>query len=102
MEELFNFSLNIIQKANLVILKNLSKTSKISYKKGDFNLVTNVDHEVEALILKEITSKYPLSVFKNPYLVLTLLKSLLGSRLSSLLRNLKWKLNSKLNLFDPN
>ena len=59
MEDLFNFALKVIQKANLVILKNLNKISKISYKKGDFNLVTNVDLEVEALILKEITSKYP-------------------------------------------
>ena len=59
MEELFNFALKTIEKANLVLLKNLNQIKKISYKKGDFNLVTNVDLEVEALILKEITSKYP-------------------------------------------
>ncbi|MBI3590422.1 MAG: inositol monophosphatase [Candidatus Melainabacteria bacterium] len=59
MDNVFNFAKQLIEKANRVILKSYDKIRTISYKKGDFNLVTNVDHEVEALILKEINSKYP-------------------------------------------
>lgn len=59
MKNVFNFANQLIEKANKVILKNYHKISKISYKKGDFNLVTNVDHEVELLILKEINSTFP-------------------------------------------
>ena len=59
MDDLFNLAYKTIEKASNLILKNLNKIRKISYKKGDFNLVTNVDRETEALILKEITSRYP-------------------------------------------
>lgn len=59
MDDLYNLAYKITEKASNLILKNLNKISKISYKKGDFNLVTNVDHKTEALILNEITSKYP-------------------------------------------
>ena len=58
-ENIFNFAVKITEKANRIILKNLNKTRKISYKKGDFNLVTNVDKEVEALLIKEITLRFP-------------------------------------------
>ena len=59
MDKTFNFAKELTEKANKVILKNLNTASKIFYKKGNSNLVTNVDHEVEALIIKEINSKYP-------------------------------------------
>ena len=59
MNDTFNFATKTIEKASNLILKNFNKIRKISYKKGAFNLVTNVDHEVEELILKEIASKYP-------------------------------------------
>lgn len=59
MDDLFSLACKTIEKASNLILKNLNKIRKISYKKGDFNLVTNVDREAEAFILKEITSKYP-------------------------------------------
>ena len=59
MDELFNLAYKTIEKASSLILKNLNRIQKISYKKGDFNLVTNVDEEVEALIIKNIVSKYP-------------------------------------------
>jgi len=58
-DDAFNLAYRVIEKASKIVLKSLDKTRKISYKKGDFNLVTNVDHEVEALLLKEIISKYP-------------------------------------------
>ncbi len=59
MDNTFNFALNLIEKANKVIHKNLAKVSKISYKKGAFNIVTNVDHEVENLIKREINLRFP-------------------------------------------
>lgn len=59
MEKTFTFAEEVIEKASKTILKNYNKIAKISYKKGHFNLVTNVDHEVEKLILQEITSQYP-------------------------------------------
>ena len=59
MDDLFNFTYKLIERASIVVLENLNKIQKISYKKSDFDLVTNVDHKVEALILKEINSKYP-------------------------------------------
>ncbi len=55
----YNFAEELIEKASKLILKNHKKIRNISYKKGDSNLVTNVDKEVEALIIKEIVSKYP-------------------------------------------
>jgi myo-inositol-1(or 4)-monophosphatase len=58
-ENIFNFAVNITEKANKIILKNLNRIREISYKKGDFNLVTNVDKEVEALLIKEIISRFP-------------------------------------------
>lgn len=58
-EKIFGFAKNITEKVSKVILKNCNKIRKISYKKGDFNLVTNVDKEVEALVIKEIVSEYP-------------------------------------------
>lgn len=59
MDKTYKLAIKIIEKASKIILKNLNKINKISYKKGDFNLVTNVDHEVESLIIKEIKLKYP-------------------------------------------
>ena len=58
MDSTFNFAEEIIEKASKLILKNHKKIRNISYK-GISNLVTNVDKEVEAFIIKEITSKYP-------------------------------------------
>jgi len=55
----FHFAIKTIEKASKFILKNFDKTRKISYKQGDSNLVTNVDTEVESLIIKEILLKYP-------------------------------------------
>lgn len=59
MNDIFNFANEVIEKANKVILKNQFRVRKISYKKDFSNLVTNVDREVENLIINEITSKYP-------------------------------------------
>ena len=59
MDEAFSLAHRLIERASKLVLKNLNSIRKISYKKGDFNLVTNVDHEVEALLLKGIISKYP-------------------------------------------
>lgn len=58
-KEAYKLTEKIIERASLFINKNLNKIRKISFKKGDFNLVTNVDHEVEELLLKEIYSKFP-------------------------------------------
>ena len=58
-ESIFNFAVKITEKANRIILKNLNKTREISYKKGAFNLVTNVDKEVEVFLIKEIVLKFP-------------------------------------------
>ena len=58
MKNIYYFAEEIIEKASKLILKNYKKIQSISYK-GVSNLVTNVDKEVEALIIKEITSKYP-------------------------------------------
>lgn len=55
----FNFTKNLIEETSQLVLKNYSKVKKISYKKGVFNLVTNVDHQVEELIIKNIHSKFP-------------------------------------------
>ena len=59
MNNTFHFAEEIIEKASKLILKNHKKIRNISYKKGDSNLVTNVDKETEALLIKEIISKYP-------------------------------------------
>lgn len=59
MENIYNLAEEVIEKASKLILKNHKKIRKISYKTGDSNLVTNVDKETEALIIKEIISKYP-------------------------------------------
>ena len=59
MENPFNLANTIVEKASELILKNHNNIRKISYKSSKSNLVTNVDHEVEALILKEINLKYP-------------------------------------------
>lgn len=59
MDEIFNFATDLIEIASKVILKNLNSISKISYKQNRFNLVTNVDYEVESKIIKKIISKYP-------------------------------------------
>lgn len=59
MEKIYDFALNLIEKASSLIILNLNRISKISYKKGDFNLVTNVDEEVEKLIVSEIKKNYP-------------------------------------------
>ncbi len=58
MKNLYYFAEKIIEKASKLILKNHKKIRNISYK-GISNLVTNVDKEVEAFIIKEITSRYP-------------------------------------------
>ena len=59
MDYIFDFAKELIENASKIILKNYNKVTKIKYKKGDSNLVTNVDHEVEALILKEINHNFP-------------------------------------------
>lgn len=59
MDYIYNFAEELIEKASKLIIKSFKNISKISYKKGYFNLVTNVDHEVEALIIKEINLKFP-------------------------------------------
>jgi len=59
LKNIYDFTEEIIEKASKIILKNYKKIRNISYKKGDSNLVTNVDKEVEALIIKEIISRYP-------------------------------------------
>ena len=59
MKNYYKIAQAIIEKASNLILKNYNKIKKISYKKGHFNLVTNVDHEVEELIVKEINSNFP-------------------------------------------
>jgi len=58
-DDIFNFAVKTIEKTSKLILKNYNKVRKISYKQGHFNLVTNVDHEAEELIIKEINLKYP-------------------------------------------
>ena len=59
MNNIFNFAKKIIKKANIVVQKNYNKIKDVSYKKGASNLVTNVDKEVEKLIVREITLHYP-------------------------------------------
>lgn len=59
MNNTFNFAKELIEKASKLILKNYKNIRTISYKKSFANLVTNVDHEVEELILRKITSRYP-------------------------------------------
>lgn len=59
MKEFYEFGLELINIASKAILKNLKKVIKISYKTSAFNLVTNADIEVENLIIKNITSKFP-------------------------------------------
>lgn len=53
---------DIIEKAAHLINRNLhkkyNKVLKISYKKGAFNLVTNVDKEVENFLVKKIKSTF--------------------------------------------
>ena len=58
MKNIYRFAEEIIEKASKLILKNHKKIRSISYK-GVSNLVTNVDKEVEALIIKEINLRYP-------------------------------------------
>ena len=58
MDETFRQAKQIIEKASPLVLKNLNKIKKISYKKGAFNLVTNVDKEVDKFLIKEIKSRY--------------------------------------------
>lgn len=55
----FIFAKQLIEKASKFVLKNYTKVQNISFKRSQFDLVTNVDKEVEALILKEINSHYP-------------------------------------------
>ena len=59
MQSTFNFAKKLIEKASKVIQKNYKKASKISYKKGLFNLVTDLDKKVEKLIVKEIKKQFP-------------------------------------------
>ena len=58
LKNIYNFTEEIIEKASTLILKNHKKIRNISYK-GVSNLVTNVDKEAEALIIKKIKSRYP-------------------------------------------
>ncbi len=58
MKNIYQFAEKIIEESSNLILKNHKKIRNISYK-GVSNLVTNVDKEVEALIIKEIILKYP-------------------------------------------
>lgn len=61
MSTIFNFTFETIDEASELILKNLGNTKQISYKeKGEYsNLVTNVDHAVEKLIIKKIQKRFP-------------------------------------------
>lgn len=58
METIFNSAKKITQKASSYILKNLHR-KKVFKKKGHFNLVTNIDQEVEEVVIKEIKKLYP-------------------------------------------
>lgn len=58
-DECYQLAKKLIEKASSLTLKSLNKIKNISYKKSCFNLVTNVDQEVEQLILKEIYSRFP-------------------------------------------
>ena len=59
LEKIYSFAKDITSKASKLILNGLTKTRQISFKKGHHNLVTNVDREVEALVIKEIISRFP-------------------------------------------
>ena len=59
MKDIYQFAEKLINKSEKLILKNYYKPRKISYKKGDFNLVTEIDKAVEKLIVSEIYKKFP-------------------------------------------
>lgn len=59
MENIFKFAKIIAEKASNHILKNHKNIKKITFKKGHFNLVTNVDKETEDIIVRAIKSKFP-------------------------------------------
>lgn len=59
MKDIFYFACKLAEEATKIILKNYQRIKKISYKENNFNLVTNVDHEVEKLLIKKIKSRYP-------------------------------------------
>ncbi len=54
----FKSAKEIIEQASKFLLKSLNR-KKIFYKKGHFNLVTNIDKEVENLIVSEIKKRFP-------------------------------------------
>ena len=57
MKNFFNFANQLVNRASSYILNNYEK-KKIYYKKGHFNLVTNIDKEVEELIVREIKKHF--------------------------------------------
>jgi len=59
MKNIYQFAKHLTEKASSLIAKNYNKVRTISFKEGDFNLVTNVDHEVENFLITEIEKKYP-------------------------------------------
>jgi myo-inositol-1(or 4)-monophosphatase len=58
MNKIFNIAEEIIEEASKYLLKSLHR-KKISYKSGHFNLVTNIDKEVENLIVGKIKKSFP-------------------------------------------
>lgn len=58
METVFNSAKKITKKASNYILNNLHR-KKVFHKQGHFNLVTNIDEEVEELVVKEIKKSFP-------------------------------------------
>ena len=59
MKNQYLFTKDIIEKAASLINKRQNKVLKISYKKGAFNLVTNVDKEIDNFLVKKIKSAFP-------------------------------------------
>ena len=59
MEQIFNFAKRTIEKAGIIVKNNYNKLNKISYKQGAFNLVTNIDKEVEKYIVTQIKNTFP-------------------------------------------
>lgn len=55
----FSLAKRITDKASKLVLKNYRKIEKVSFKRSPYDLVTNVDKEVEELIIKEITKRFP-------------------------------------------
>lgn len=58
LDKIFKFGLSLIEEAEQHIKKNYNKIARIDHKNGHFNLVTNVDKEVEEIIVRKIKSNF--------------------------------------------